>query len=91
MYIQISRFVVLIASMAITLGLYAQLFKLHRTKSADDFSAVLVTALLLNELAWLNYGCALREWPMILVGSANMPAVVGIVIGYWRYHHEDRG
>ena len=86
MYTEIARVLVVVASAVITAGLYAQLIKLFRTKSVEDFSPLLVVALLGNEFAWLNYGLALREWPIILVGLLNVPAAVGIALGYWRYN-----
>lgn len=88
MYIETSRLIVLIASAAITFGFYAQAWKLWQTHSAKDFSAALVIAVVINELAWLNYGFALREWPVIAVGFANMPAAIAIAVGYSKYRRE---
>jgi len=84
-YLDISRIGVLVASVAITAGLYHQALKIWRTRSARDFTITLVVALLFNEVAWLNYGVALREWPIIVVSFANVPAVVIASIGYARY------
>lgn len=85
MYLSYSRFLVLFASFVITVGLYSQVFKLFRTKSAKDFSTSLIIALLVNELAWLNYGIALREWPIIIVDLASLPADIAIMVGYCKW------
>jgi uncharacterized protein with PQ loop repeat len=83
-----ARLLVVIASAFITLGLYGQVRKIFCTKSAGDFYPVLLLALLANELTWLNYGLALREWPVILIAGLNLPAVGGALIGYWRFHKQ---
>jgi len=84
-YLEISRIVALIASVFITIGLYHQAFKIWKTKSAKDFTWTIIIALLLNELAWLNYGFALVEWPIIVIAFANVPAVIIASIGYFKY------
>ena len=84
-YLEISRIVALIASVFITIGLYHQAFKIWKTKSAKDFTWTIIIALLLNELAWLNYGFALVEWPIIVIAFANVPAAIIASIGYLKY------
>ncbi len=84
-WLEISRLVTLIASITITVGLYDQALKIWRTRSAKDFTATLVAALILNELAWLNYGFALKEWLIIVIGLANIPAVFISGVGFLRY------
>ena len=84
-YIEFSRILATVASMVITVGLYSQATKIWRTKSARDFSALLVAALLLDEIAWLNYGLAIYEWPIILIAALNIPAVILAVVGYLKY------
>lgn len=85
MYLEISRIITLVASAAITYGLYDQAKKIFRTKSAKDFRWTIVVAIVFNEFAWLNYGISLREWPIILVGFANIPAAILTLMGYLRY------
>jgi len=84
-YLEISRIVTLVASVAITIGLYHQALKIWQTKSAKDFTWTIIFALIFNEFAWLNYGFALSEWPIILIGFANVPAVIIAGVGYVRY------
>lgn len=84
-YIEISRFFTIVASAIITFGLYDQVIKIWRTKSAEDFTFLLLIALFINEIAWLNYGFALNEWPIILLGSINIPAIILAIIGYVKY------
>lgn len=83
--LELSRFITVIASIAITLGLYDQAVKIWRTRSVKDFTLTLVAALVFNEAAWLNYGLALQEWPIIAVGCANLPAVIIASIGFLKY------
>lgn len=87
-YLAISRIITVIASVAITYGLYDQAIRIFKIKSAKDFTWTIIFALLLNELAWLNYGFALFEWPIILVGIVNIPAIIIIIIGYYKYKNE---
>lgn len=84
-YLEISRILTILASALITIGLYAQVIKIWTTKSAEDFSLILLIALFVNEVVWLNYGFALNEWPIILVGLLNIPAVIIAVIGFFKY------
>ncbi|MFA5926907.1 MAG: SemiSWEET family transporter [Patescibacteria group bacterium] len=84
-YLDTSRIITLVASIIITFGLYMQVIKIWRTKSAEDFSGPLVIALIINELAWLNYGLALTEWPIIVVGVINVPGVFLLGIGYLKH------
>ena len=84
-YLEVSRIVTLVASLFITVGLYDQAFKIWRTKSARDFTISLVAALIFNEIAWLNYGFSLREWPIITLGCLNVPAAIIATIGFIRY------
>jgi len=83
--LEASRWATFVASLFITGGLYHQVVKIWRTKSARDFTWTLVVAVLVNEVVWLNYGWQLHEWPVIAVPALNIPAAVLAVIGYWRY------
>jgi len=85
-YLEISRIITILASVIITFGLYDQALKIFRTKSAKDFTWSIIFALLLNELAWINYGFSLAEWPIILVGVVNIPAIIIIVFGYYKFN-----
>jgi MtN3 and saliva related transmembrane protein len=85
MYLEVSRIITVLASIFISFGLYTQAIKIWRTKSAKDFTLIIVLALIFNEAAWLNYGLALWEWPIILLGSVNIPAAIAAGIGYFKY------
>lgn len=85
MYGDITRLAVTATSIVLTIGLYAQVVKIFKTKSASDFSWVVVVALLFDSLAWLNYGFYLWEWPIITIGLTSFPAVVGALVGYIMY------
>lgn len=84
-YLQVSRVITLLASISITLGLWAQAIKIFKTKSAKDFTWVIIFALLFNEVGWMNYGIALSEWPIIVIGAANLPAAILALVGYIKY------
>lgn len=84
-YLEMSRIVTLLASISITIGLYDQALKIWRTKSAKDFTTTIVVALLFNEIAWLNYGFALMEWPIITLGILNVPAAIITGVGFVKY------
>ena len=75
----------LVAGLVITAGIYAQMVKIFQTKSAKDFVLLLVIALLYNEAAWLWYGIYIHEWPIVALCAANIPADIGIVVGWTLY------
>ncbi len=84
-YLNLSRTLTMIASFFITIGLYDQAMRIFKVKSARDFTWTIIFALFLNEIAWINYGYSLSEWPIIIVGAVNIPAIIIIIIGYYRY------
>ena len=84
-WLELSRVLTLIASITITVGLYGQTIKIWKTRSASDFTATLIAALVFNELAWLNYGFALKEWPIIVIGLVNIPVVLVAAAGFLKY------
>jgi len=82
------------ANIATVYGLYAQAWKVWRSKSAKDFSWELLTALFAAEVAWLNYGFALAEWPIVSLSVANLPAIIALYVMYRKYtgvEHEKGG
>lgn len=84
-YKHASQWIVSLASLCTTYGLYDQVVKIWRTKSVQDFTTSIVVAILINELAWLNYGLSLKEWPVITVSVLNTPAAIFAAVGYFRF------
>jgi len=87
-WLEISRIITIFASIGITIGIYTQVIKIFKTKSANDFTIVLIGALVFNELAWLNYGLALHEWPIILIAACNLPGIFLTFFGYIKYRNK---
>lgn len=90
MYLDFSRTLAFITSMTLTLGMYIQVIKIFRTKSAQDFTLILILALLMDELAWLNYGIAIKEWPVFLLGFLSLPAAILALVGYLKYRKGEK-
>ena len=90
MYLEFSRLFTVFGSFAITFGLYAQAIKIYRTKSARDFTWVMLIALFVSELAWLNYGICLKEWPIVLTSLADVPATILAFRGFLLYKNSGR-
>lgn len=84
-YLEWSRIATFIASIFITISLYGQALKIWHTKSAKDFTVSIIIALIVNEIAWLNYGFSLWEWPIIVLGFLNIPASIIAGFGFMRY------
>lgn len=84
-YDESARILALASSVLITLGTYDQVWRIWRTKSVNDISASYVLMAGVNEVTWLNYGIAIREWPMIVVGVVNFPACVLAIWGYLKF------
>ena len=85
MYTEASRVIAFLTSVALVYGLYAQVVKMFKTKSAKDFTMALLVALLVDEIAWLNYGITIREWPVYMLGATSFPAALLAFIGYLKY------
>jgi len=84
-YDESARILALASSVLITLGTYDQVWRIWRTKSVNDISASYVLMAGVNEVTWLNYGIAIHEWPMIVVGVVNFPACVLAIWGYLKF------
>jgi len=85
LYEEGSRIVVSLTSIILVCVVYAQVIKIFKTKSAKDFSLVLILALFFDGIAWLNYGVMLWEWPILVISCVSFPAVVGTAFGYFKY------
>lgn len=85
MYQDVSRYLVTIASVLLILGLYHQVYKMFKTRSSSDFSYGMLIALFLAELAWLNYGYVLDEWPILVMVIVEMPASILALYGRYRF------
>jgi MtN3 and saliva related transmembrane protein len=84
-YPTISRCVVAVASLFITAGLYHQAYKIWKTRSVRDFVVTIIAAMLINEVAWLNYGIMLAEWPIIFITSINLVPAIAVFVAYLRF------
>lgn len=84
-WIEIVRLNAMLSGIIISGGLYSQALKIHRTKSARDLSAVLMVALVYNEISWLTYGLGISEWPIIALTTFSLPAEVAILVGFLKY------
>lgn len=81
-YADVSRIIIIVCSLGMTIGIYFQTIRVWKRKSAQDLSAVMVVAILVSAVGWLNYGFAIREWPILVIDFATLPADIGIAIGY---------
>jgi len=84
-YLEASRILTVVASMGMTVGLYHQVYKIYKTKSAKDFSPIIVIVMILSEIIWLNYGLAIREWPIEIVSAINLPGMFALGFGFLKY------
>lgn len=84
-YEDLSRWLVSAASILLVFGLYHQVFKMFRTQSAADFSWGMLIALVIAEVAWLNYGLVLEEWPILFLAAAELPAGIMAIYGRMKF------
>ncbi len=75
-YEEAARLIAVASSVVVTWGTYAQVWQMWKTRSVRDISSSLIWLSSVNEVTWLNYGFAIHEWPLMLVGLANLPACV---------------
>ena len=87
-YLEAARIIALSSSLIVTIGSYDQVWRIWRSRSVREISPSLVYLSGLNEVTWLNYGFALQEWPMILVGVINFPACVLAIWGYLKFREK---
>ncbi|CBW25747.1 putative membrane protein [Halobacteriovorax marinus SJ] len=84
-YIDFSRYVVTFSSILLIIGLYHQVYKMFTTKSADDFSMLMILSLICCQVTWINYGIVLDEWPILLLSSIELPAGALAFYGYLKF------
>ena len=84
-HLELSRVLVLVANIGMVIGLYSQVYKVYRLRSAKELSKPFFYILLFSEIAWLNYGIALLEWPIMVICIANLPGIISLLIAtfYW--------
>lgn len=86
-FLEFCRILTVVASCVMAIGVYLQAWKIWKTKSAKDFSWTIIFAIVFNEVAWLLYGLALHEWPIILVSIINFPGILGTTSGFLKYRN----
>ncbi len=84
-YVEASRILSVVTSIGLVYSLYAQGFKIWRRRSAADIHMAIAVVPLINEIAWLNYGFAIREWPILVICGVNLGACLLITTGYFKY------
>ena len=84
-WIQVSRWLTVAASVGMVCALYSQGFKIWRRRSVEDIHFAIAIVPLLSELAWINYGLAIREWPILLICGVNLGACIMITSGYIKF------
>lgn len=77
-----SRVGFLAGNFALTIGFWVQVLKIYRTRSAKDFSWALLASLFACETLTWNYGFQIKEWPIIIIASLNLPATLLAIRGY---------
>ncbi len=87
-FLEISRLLASGSALIVTIGSYDQVWRIWKNRTVENISPALIWLSFVNELTWLNYGIALREWPMILIGVINFPACVGAVWGYLAFRRK---
>lgn len=85
LYSDFSRYLVTAASILLVIGLYHQVYKMFKTKSASDFTYTILIALFFAEIAWLNYGLLLDEWPIIAMVLLELPASLMALYGRYKF------
>lgn len=88
-YLDFSRYIVTIASVTLILGLYHQVYKMFKTQSSDDFSFLMLAALIFCQVTWINYGVVLDEWPILTLSAIELPAGIMALYGYLKFRKKD--
>ncbi|RYX81757.1 hypothetical protein EON83_22590 [bacterium] len=84
-YDEVSRILALLSSALITIGSYDQVWRIWKRRSVADISPLYILFAGFNEVTWLNYGIAIHEWPIILVGIVNFPPCILAVWGCLKF------
>lgn len=75
-YGEMAAVIAVTSSAVVTWGTYAQVWQMWKTRSVRGIASSLIWLSAINELTWLNYGFAVHEWPLMIIGLANLPACV---------------
>lgn len=74
-----------LAALLTTLSFLPQVYKIWRTKRADDISAPAFAAFSLGVVLWLIYGLALGSWPIIAANGVTLLLTAAILALTARY------
>lgn len=69
-----------LAGVLTTLAFVPQALHSWRTKSARDFSWLMLISFSIGLTLWFLYGLYLRSWPMILANSITLAFVFPIIV-----------
>lgn len=62
-----------------TLAFLPQVFKVWRTRSAQDLSLGMYLAFTVGVALWLAYGVLLHAWPIVLANAVTL-ALAGLIL-----------
>ena len=84
-YTEVSNIFVIITSIGMVYALYAQGLKMWRRRSVRDIHPAMSIAPVVNEIVWVNYGIATRDWFTVVACTICVGACLLITSGYLKY------
>ena len=76
----------LIAGTITTASFLPQLFRVYRTKCAQDLSWPYLFMFTVGISFWLAYGLMTHDLPVILANSVTLVLIIAIMLLKWKYH-----
>jgi MtN3 and saliva related transmembrane protein len=79
-----------LAGLLTTAAFVPQLWKIWRSKSAEDLSLATLATFTSGVVLWLAYGLALRATPMIVANAVTLALNLALIGLKWRYDSAQR-
>ena len=74
-----------VVGVMVALGLYLQVYKIWKRKSAGDISGISFIILVIGLTVWLIYGILLKNPPLVIVNAFTLIAAVLVLILFFKY------
>ena len=71
-----------------SLGIFSQVYKIFKRKSAEDVSIITFFFLAIAALIWILYGIEIKSFPIIFANIIGLVNMLLVIIGWFIYREK---
>lgn len=80
----------MLAAILTTISFIPQVYKIYKSKSAEDVSMSMFLMFTVGLFLWLWYGIIIVSWPIILANTVTIILALAIIFLKIKYDREDQ-